>query len=162
MGRRGPIPKSNELKMLEGNPSKRPLKGDQPQPSAAADSCPSWLAPAARDEWQRLAPELIKLGILTEADQAMFAAYCTACAVWRRAQEVISKQGPVYVTGKGKLLPRPEVALAHSAAEQMRVLGAEFGLTPASRARLQLPPPRSPEDDVIEQIINDNWRRNGR
>ena len=154
MGKREPIPKSNEQEILEGNPSKRPLDGESPQPAGDIPNCPDWLSPEAKQEWARVAPELTRLGLLTHLDMAMLAGYCVSCSWWRRSQEVLITQGSVYVTLKGKLEARPEVAITKMAAEQMNALASEFGLTPASRARLRLPQTNE-EIDPMEALLRE-------
>ena len=159
MGRRGPIPKSDEERMLEGNPSKRPMKGKSPRPSSGAPTCPSWLSTEAKQEWRRLAPELARLGLLTKIDRALFAGYCSSCSWWRRAQEVIADQGSVYVTVRGRLETRPEVEISKLAMEQMKSLAGEFGLTPTSRARLRLPHTQEGPLDPLEEMMLEAERR---
>ena len=148
MGKRGPIPKSNEQRKLEGNPSKRPMKGQSPQPDGDLPDCPDWLSPEAKQEWARVAPELGRLGLLTHLDMAMLAGFCVSCSWWRRSQEVLTTQGTIYVSVKGKLETRPEVMIAKIAGEQMNAFAAEFGLTPVSRARMKL----YPGNEVIDPM----------
>lgn len=153
MGKRGPIPKTDKERILEGNLSGRPMTGESPKPRGLP-TCPSWLSPEAKHEWRRVAPEMARLGLLTKVDRAQFAGYCTSCAWWRRVQEVLITQGSVYVTPKGKIETRPEVAIAKMAAEQMNAFAAEFGLTPASRARMRIP--QSDEEiDPMEELLRE-------
>jgi P27 family predicted phage terminase small subunit len=161
MGKRGPIPKSNEQEMLEGNPSKRPLRGETPKPEHGIPICPSWLSPMAKQEWRRVVPELAKLGLLTKLDRNILAGYCNAYALWRQTQELLTVQGTVYVNAKGQLQPRPEVIVAKNAGEEMQTFAAELGLTPSSRARMNLPKANE-EIDPIEEILREveNERRN--
>ncbi|MBI2847981.1 MAG: P27 family phage terminase small subunit [Chloroflexi bacterium] len=56
-----------------------------------------------------------------------------------RCQEIIDKEGSVYVTAKGKVETRPEVEIARMEQEAVQKMAAEFGLTPTSRLRLRLP-----------------------
>jgi P27 family predicted phage terminase small subunit len=155
MGKRGPIPKSDKERRLEGNPSKRPMKGESPRPRGLP-TCPSWLSPEAKQEWRWVAPELARLGLLTKLDRALLAGYCTSCGRWRQAQEAINTHGSVYVTPKGKIVPRPEVTIAKMAEEQMNILAAEFGLSPTSRARLRLPQSQKEEISLLEEMLREN------
>jgi phage terminase small subunit len=58
MAGRGRPPKPTALKVLEGNPGKRPLNQNEPKPEKKAPNCPSWLLPDAKKEWRRLSKEL--------------------------------------------------------------------------------------------------------
>jgi P27 family predicted phage terminase small subunit len=154
MGKRGPIPKSDEQRILEGNPSKRPLRGKTPKPPRNVPTCPTWLSPPAKREWKRVTPELARLGILSRLDRNILAGYCSSCALWQQAQEVLSKQGTVYVSTKGKLETRPEVEIAKTVGEMMQGFAEELGLTPTSRARMNLTP-ENKELDPIEEILRE-------
>ena len=75
MATRGRKPKPTALKLLEGNPGKRPLNANEPIPPQGEVKCPSWLLPEAKKEWKRLAPAMESMGILTLADEKAFAGY---------------------------------------------------------------------------------------
>lgn len=142
---RGRKPKPTHLKILEGNPGKRPLNKNEPKPMPIAPKCPHWLSPEAKREWKRVAPELERLGLLTQIDRAALAAYCQAYARWREVEEVIRKQGLTLTTESGYVMPRPEVKIAEKAMQTIRAFCSEFGLTPSSRSRMTLP---EVEDDA--------------
>mgnify|MGYP007027670339 CR=1 FL=1 len=48
--------KPTALKVLEGNPGKRPLLGNEPHPRVAGVTCPSFLGKTAKTEWGRSRP----------------------------------------------------------------------------------------------------------
>ena len=48
MAARGRKPKPTALKVLEGNPGKRPLNDHEPIPPKGELKCPSWLLPEAK------------------------------------------------------------------------------------------------------------------
>ncbi len=154
MGRRGPTPKPAHLKTLEGNPGKRPLKGNSAKPRSVAPDCPDWLSPEAKAEWKRLAPELERLGLLTVLDRAAFSCYCQSYAHVVQAQAVLREHGTMYVTGSGRVRERPEVAIASSSLKLMRAFAVEFGLTPSSRSRFSLPDPLTDEDDKFARWLD--------
>jgi P27 family predicted phage terminase small subunit len=141
MGKRGPTPKPSKLKLLEGNPGKRALPKDEPQPDAdtAMLKAPSYLSSQAQHEWRRVAPQLYELGLLTQIDGAALEAYCEAYATWRETMKVLRSQGRTYETDTGYIRARPEVGMANEALRQLKAFAAEFGLTPSSRGRLSLP-----------------------
>ncbi len=154
MGRRGPTPKPAHLKALEGNPGKRPLNKRSPRPRPVRPSCPSWVDSEAKAEWQRLAPELERLGLLTPLDRAAFTCYCQSYAHWVKAQRALREHGMMYVTASGRVRERPEVAIAESSLKLMRAFAVEFGLTPNSRSRFSLPEPLTEEDDEFARWLD--------
>ena len=64
MATRGRKPKPTAVKVLEGNPGKRPLNMYEPVPERRAPECPSWLNDEAKAEWDRLADKMVNLGTL--------------------------------------------------------------------------------------------------
>ena len=93
------------LKLLRGNPGKRPIK-PEPEPSVpdTPPEPPDFLSEDAVNEWWRVAPELHALGLLTELDVAPFAAYCDAYARWITAERLLSAMADKDATTKGLLL----------------------------------------------------------
>ena len=93
--------------------------------------------PEAKKEWKRLAPSLIAMGILTEHDMEAFAGYCQAYARWREAEEFLSQHGTIF----------------------MQSFCSEFGLTPASRARLYAQNgDKADTDDPMENVLRGGWQ----
>jgi phage terminase small subunit len=90
----GPRPTPTHLKLLRGNPSKRPINKDEPAPEipAAIPEPPDFLMPSAKDEWHRLAEGLRRLGLLTTLDTSVFAVYCETFARWKQAEELLAQQ----------------------------------------------------------------------
>jgi len=143
-----PKSKPTKLKILEGNPGKRPLNENEPIPQSIAPKCPNWLLAEAKKEWKRLATELERLGLLTIVDRVAFAGYCQSYAKWKAAEEFIKKNGTTYRIPKrdkeGKIISVyiaqfPEVAIARHNLRQIRMFAQEFGLTPSARGRIYLP-----------------------
>ncbi len=94
MDMRGRRPKPTRLKVLTGNPGKRPLNTNEPLPEPAAPECPPELGPVARQEWDRIVGELAALRLLTELDRAALAVYCGSYAMWAEATDAIENMGP--------------------------------------------------------------------
>jgi P27 family predicted phage terminase small subunit len=141
---RGRRPKPSRLKALTGNPGKRPLNEDEPQPQTAIPECPEELGPVAQREWHRLAGELADLRLLTHLDRAALAAYCGAYALWAEATAAIQKFGTMIKSPSGYPVQSPYLAIANRQAEIMMRIASEFGFTPASRSRIATPSPASP------------------
>ena len=83
--RRRRKPKPTRLKLIDGNPGKRPINAREPNPMAGVPTCPAHLSPRAKAEWKRLARQMNALGIVTELDRAALAAYCQAYGRWAEA-----------------------------------------------------------------------------
>jgi len=149
-GRR-PIP--TEIKKLNGNPGKRPLNQAEPQPKTGEPTQPQGLSTAARKEWRRVVPILLKMGVLTEVDGPALAAYCEAWASWTAALKDIRKNGLSYVAPTGVKHLNPVIPERDKAIQVMKTFLVEFGMTPASRSRIHVTPPPK-EEDPFEQLIS--------
>jgi len=70
MAKPGPRPAPTVKKKLRGNPGRRPLLKDEPQPDKPAKlpSAPKHLCPVARKEWRRIGKELHSMGLVTKVD----------------------------------------------------------------------------------------------
>jgi len=153
MAQKGRKPKPTAVKVLEGNPGKRPLNTFEPQPIKKAPVCPNWIAEDAKKEWKRLANNLEKLGTLTELDMAAFAGYCQAYARWKEAEEFIEKHGTIVKTPSGYWQQVPQVSIAQSNLKIMLKFCSEFGLTPSSRSRIIANEARDQEVDEMEFLL---------
>jgi len=168
---RGRKPKPTALHVLNGNPSKiKDLGKNEPKPVPIAPKCPHWLHKNAKKEWRRIAPQLERLGLLTQVDMAALAMYCEAWAQYRDAIEFIHKKGQVYATwernmdgsvatdDRGQPILRhmqqwPQVGIANKQLKNIQSLCAEFGLTPSARGRIQVPG-AAEGDDPMEALLS--------
>lgn len=160
MATRGRPPKPTRLKVLTGNPGKRPLNDSEPQPDPTPPRCPSWLSRQAKAQWKKLAPELTRLGLLTSVDEGALAGYCSALAELRHAEQTLQREGRYLVVGGffvetpgappgedgkpagewrgGSVHPHPAMARQAAAWQAVRQFSALFGLDPSSRSRLSV------------------------
>jgi P27 family predicted phage terminase small subunit len=160
---RGRRPKPTRLKVLTGNPGKRPLNATEPNPEAAAPDCPLELGEVARREWNRLVGELVTLRMITNLDRAALAAYCGAYALWAEATEATQKYGTMIKSPSGYPVQSPYVAIANRQAEIMMRIAFEFGFTPASRSRIATPSKAEPTlfDALEEATVGDRSSASG-
>jgi phage terminase small subunit len=121
------------LKKLAGNPGKRPLNEREPMPAGRIGACPEWFPADARLEWDRIVPELDRLGVLTSVDAATVEAHCLT-------------YGEIVATVKAGQ-PLKAALLG-----QMRAYASELGLTPAARAKMIVP--KSGEHDPAEEFFH--------
>jgi len=133
---RKPIP--TELKRLVGNPGKRKLNERQPVFGATLPPCPDWLSEDARAMWGRVVRELHAAGVLSAADEGVLTGYCVAYGLLVMGMRDVAERGAT-VQGERAEKPNPSVTLVNSAMTQLRGYGAELGLSPVARQRLQSP-----------------------
>lgn len=137
----GRNPRPTHLKILEGNAGKRPLRTDEPQPAPASLEPPAELAGEALAEWNRLAPELSRLGLLTVVDRPFLIVLCEAWATYRLAREILTRDGVLVAAGRdGGLVKNPAAQVARDQADLMMRYGSRFGLSPSDRVRLAVAP----------------------
>jgi P27 family predicted phage terminase small subunit len=131
------------LKLLKGNPGKRPLNKNEPRASNSLPSPPSWLNDRSKTIFRRLVKRVNEMGYASASHTEAY-----ALAAWRQDQieqceVVIRTEGMTYTTETqgGSLMyrSRPEVALQSEAARHLQSLLSEFGLTPSAMSKIQVP-----------------------
>ena len=115
MGRRGPQRKPTKLKVVEGNPGKRPINANEPDPEVKIPECPEFLDDVAKAEWNRIAPELEAYGLISELYRAVLAGYCNCYSRWVAAEKELKSGDLTFETEKGYVGQHPAVAIAHKA-----------------------------------------------
>ncbi|KOA21155.1 phage terminase, small subunit [Clostridium homopropionicum DSM 5847] len=153
MAQRGRKPKPTAIKVLEGNPGKRPLNQNEPKPEKKAPKCPTWLETEAKKEWRRMSKTLEAIGVLTQVDASAFAGYCQAYARWKEAEEFLSKHGTIFKTPSGYIQQVPQVSIAQTYLKIMKDFCSEFGLTPAARSRIAVSTIEGSSEDPMEDIL---------
>ena len=141
----GPPPKPTALKLLEGNPGKRPLNKNEPKPEVKAPKCPKWLSPGAKKEWRRIVPVLLRMRVLTEADGTHLACWCQAVSRMIEAETQLAQAGILYQPKKdgvptGYIIQSPLISVIKGCLQTIDKFGLEFGVTPSSRVRLHADP----------------------
>jgi P27 family predicted phage terminase small subunit len=137
----GRRPQPRAIKLLRGNPGKRPINPAEPvmMPAAAGfDTPPAELEgdPVGAAEWARLAPLLRAAGLVSESERAALTALCQQWSRYLAAHAQVLALGMV-VSGKNIVpIPNPYLSVADRALTHCHRLWSELGLTPAGRARV--------------------------
>ena len=152
----GRKPKPTALKLIQGNPGKRPINKNEPQPAKRRMKAPAYLSVEAKKEWRYMATKLFKMGLLTEIDRAALAGYCQAYGRWVEAENILNEKGPLYKTENGCILQSPMLCVANRAMDQMYKFLTEFGMSPSSRSRVVVRKEKMENslDDFLNQHIN--------
>jgi len=129
------------IKDLKGTRRKWRENQNRPEPGRASDfSPPAHLDEIGAAEYVSKAELLDRLGVFKEGDSAALAAYADAYSRWVHASKVVqmSKDKGYLIKGKrGEVMRNPALIVVNGALEQMYRFLTEFGLTPASRARVK-------------------------
>ncbi len=128
--------KPTNLKMLEGTFRKDRQNKNEPIPENKIPVAPEHLSEEGLNEWRRITPILFDLGLLSDLDMATLAMYCQ---VWGRVvkyEKIIEKEGELLITEKGNTILSPNMWVVNKAMEQCHKYLTEFGMTPASRAKV--------------------------
>jgi len=119
MGRRGPIPTPTAILKLRGSRLAARRQGE-PIPPPGLPKCPGWLTPEEKAIFRQVARLLDGMGIAAATDANPLAMYARMLAKWITYPDPTARE-PMRLAG-------PLLALER-----------EFGLSPASRARIVVP-----------------------
>lgn len=148
-------PKPTALKLVQGNPGKRPLNLDEPKPQMV-DSMdpPEWLDDDARKKWLDVCPKLIRMGVLTEVDGDALAGYCIAWSRMKLAEKDIDEYGLTLENKTGSMVKNPAATAYDEATKQLRAFGDLLGMSPAARTRLHANiKPKDRQAEAAERLI---------
>lgn len=141
----------DNVRVLTGNRGKRALTNNAGMlsPEIEIPDCPDHLNAPAKREWRRVAPELMKIRIITQLDMGALAAYCQAYGRWVEAETRIkelndagkktgSKGAGLYdLTPNGFKQMSVWLQISNRSTAEMHKWLSEFGMTPASRIKIQ-------------------------
>lgn len=141
---RGRKPLPTEVKLLRGNPGRRPLNFNEPKhpPINVMEPVPECLTSAdAREEWTRIV-ETLSRGHVTVVDRATLVGYCLKFGQWMDLEREAGKR-PFLDNGK----PNAYFLTANKAFALMLKAAIELGITPSSRARIVVKPTEDEGDE---------------
>ena len=117
----GPPPTPTNLKLLRGNPGKRKLNTNEPDPEPAIPPCPSHLDKVAKKEWRRVSKELLALGDNLEAGS-------------RRSRRLLRRVRPLGGGGTTNPEIRSDLQIAERLPDAVAVSGdSSYGARPNAR-----------------------------
>lgn len=139
---KGRKPRPTHLKIVTGNPGKRPLNPAEPKVSRSRPSAPAHMSDKARETWGYVSGLLDRMGVLAEVDAVALEMLCEAYADYLAARDELEAFGSNYyttLTQQGDCMHRahPAVAQKNDADRRIRAWLCEFGLTPSARARVK-------------------------
>jgi P27 family predicted phage terminase small subunit len=148
MGLRGPAPQPTAIRQLNGNPGRRPLNEREPKPPMGEPRMPKGLGRRARAEWRTLSEQLLQMGVLAEVDGVALGLLCTDIAELERVQGDLGRTGYLIKNpGTNRIRVNPLVQVVSDLSRRVLVGLREFGLSPASRSRVETTPGFNREGD---------------
>lgn len=154
---RGRRPAPQELKKQRGTARKdrapeNPVIVDKAKPVKAT---PSFLKAKGKMMYERAVGHLHIMGLLSSVDDTSLELLAMAYQEWYSAELMLQREGRIYETvssnGAKLLKPHPAAAQSSDAWRRIRMMLIEFGLTPASRSKMERPEGRILDiDDIID------------
>lgn len=146
-----PAPRPRNLKLIEGRSPGRD-SGGRPVPQTPGfvrlpPEPPPFLWGDAREEWDRVVPELQRLELTKPVDAAALTAYCLTWQRLCQAQRLIDDEGLLHENSQGRTR-HPAVVIIEAASKELRAWAAEFGLTPSAEQRVGKPEAGRGAEDV--------------
>jgi P27 family predicted phage terminase small subunit len=152
MGQRGPQKTPTSLRLLRGETRPSRIGRGEPAPRLAEPEAPPWFDERHLQTWKRLTTEVRAMHLLHSADRDVLVGLVRAIVRHEDAARLVAAEG-LLVTGKdGRRVRHPAAIIEREAAETVRRLGREFGLTPSGRAdlgRAAPPPPGSGPERLL-------------
>ena len=144
---RGTKPKAPQLRILNGNASKRPIS--EARVVASIPKAPVILTADARREWNRITKELGALNKLTQLSLSDLTGYCVWLARAFKADAKLKREGEVLKGQRnGGSYQNPWLAVSKRAWEQVAKFATRLGLDRLS-AGAEAP-------DEFEDFLNDD------
>mgnify|MGYP000896210076 FL=1 len=135
---RGAKPKPTHLKLLAGNPGKRPLNRNEPRPQGDLHDAPEWLTDEQKAGWT-YAIANAPAGLMKRLDRAALTAFVVAEDMHRQASVAVGKFGLVTKSQTlGVPMQNPYLPIVNRQAQIMLKAAAELGFSPSSRSRVQV------------------------
>ena len=138
MAARGRPRKPTKLKLLEGNPGRRPLNTSEPQYAPTVEK-PNDLTPVASEWWDLVVPNLVRVGLAQAVDAPSLTLLAEDFSAWKRASALYVSEAPVVKRGSTILVSNPLLRAVKDFGAAYRQGAAAFGLTAQSRSTLNVP-----------------------
>lgn len=150
MGKRGPAPTPAKLRVLRGNPGRRPIP-DAPEPTAGLPVVPDGMSDESKAVWERLIRDYGHTGVLTGVDGDALRVYCEAVVRYEYAAAMLEKSGPLVKGARsGELVKNPLHQVVRDNADLIRAFARELGFTPSARSALA-DVKQKPAEDPLEK-----------
>jgi P27 family predicted phage terminase small subunit len=138
---RGPKPQASVIKLITGNPGRRPMNKAEARPDVRIPHPPVLLKGDALREWRRITRLLADVGLIAKLDRAIIAAYCQAWSRWIECERMLETTGLIVKAPNGYPMYSPYLSASNKALDQVRQLSEQIGLTGSARSRIKASSP---------------------
>ena len=137
-GGRKPMPDAIRLVKYQ-HPATERMNPDKPEYGIDIE-CPVGFSDELKAAWFSLVPNLIRAGVAKEADVYALEMLCEKWVEWRTAQNKVNETGLVTRAPTGYPMMNPYYTISMQIGKELRMMLAEFGMTPSSRQRVPSEP----------------------
>jgi P27 family predicted phage terminase small subunit len=134
---RGAKPTATILKVIAGNPGRRPLNEHEAKPTIVVPDPPALLEGEALAEWHRVTPLLAEVGLIAKLDRAIITGYCQAWARWIECETALRTTGLIVKAANGFPMYSPYLTASNKALDQVRQMSEQIGLSGSARSRIK-------------------------
>ncbi|MEO7917771.1 MAG: phage terminase small subunit P27 family [Dokdonella sp.] len=132
----GRKPKPTHLKLVDGNPGKRPINRNEVEVDGDLDDAPTWLSQDQKKAW-RYAIDNAPAGMLKRLDRSVLTAWVVAEDLHRQATIALATEGLLTKSPvKGDPMQNPYLPIINRQATLMMKAASELGFSPTSRTRV--------------------------
>ena|SRR3990167_583067 len=149
--------KPTYLKLIEGNRGKRALNKREPKPPRGIPSPPEHVSKSAALAWGIVSVKLDQMGVLTLADSWALEQIAENYAEIMALRKIVKKsrfQTVITTNGSKKKVHHPAWVQLSDAEKRFRMMMEQFGLTPASRSKVNAEPPDEGEKDPAAKYFS--------
>lgn len=141
----GPPKTPSHLRLVKGNPSKRAINKNEPKPPSGVPPIPKHFDKRGKYWFKRMGEELDAVGVMSTLDAKALELLVEAYTEYRHHCEVLDEEGYTYQTGSATgekiVKAHPAAAMKADAWKRIRAMLSEFGMTPASRSKVEIKAP---------------------
>ena len=140
--------------MLKASDTFRPDRhGGKMEMPVTAPTPPTQLDGVSSEAFEFLSAKLVGLGVVSELDRYALQMFSDAWEDYVAARNIIRQHGPTYSTttpaGDTMFRPRPELSMMQNAWDRLKKMLPEYGLTAASRAKIDAKEQGEDIDDLL-------------
>lgn len=150
MAKTGPPPKPTHLKVIAGNPGKRPLNESEPKPQGNLADPPVWMSESQKKDWCYVIQNAPR-GLLKRLDKGALTVWVVAEGIHREASQTLELEGTVVQNPSGRKVANPLLQIVDQQAKLMLKAAGELGFTPSSRTRISV----SPAEETPNPFLDD-------